>query len=136
MREVALGSGSGLLWVEDRRTGLQEADWRTCGDGALARGSWATDLARSGGFKRDGGLATRSGRGFGGRRLRGDTYALEVEMEKTYLLRIVNAALNDEIFFAIAGHNMIVTLSCRVSLHTPRFPANERLTVHRRLFYT
>ncbi|KAI3942077.1 hypothetical protein MKW92_037685 [Papaver armeniacum] len=27
---------------------------------------------------------------------------------KTYLLRIVNAALNDDLFFAIAGHNMTV----------------------------
>ncbi|OAY73209.1 Laccase-2 [Ananas comosus] len=36
------------------------------------------------------------------------TYALEVESGKTYLLRIVNAALNDELFFAIAGHNMTV----------------------------
>lgn len=37
-----------------------------------------------------------------------DTYALEVEQGKTYLLRIINAALNDELFFAIAGHNMTV----------------------------
>ncbi|GMH06324.1 hypothetical protein Nepgr_008164 [Nepenthes gracilis] len=36
------------------------------------------------------------------------TYALEVEQGKTYLLRIVNAALNDELFFSIAGHNMTV----------------------------
>ncbi|KAK1315084.1 Laccase-11 [Acorus calamus] len=36
------------------------------------------------------------------------TYALEVESGKTYLLRIVNAALNDELFFTIAGHNMTV----------------------------
>ncbi|KAH9735164.1 Laccase-11 [Citrus sinensis] len=37
-----------------------------------------------------------------------DTFAMEVESGKTYLLRIVNAALNDELFFAIAGHNMTV----------------------------
>ena len=37
-----------------------------------------------------------------------DTYALEVEQGKTYLLRIINAALNDELFFAIAGHSMTV----------------------------
>ncbi|PKA66575.1 Laccase-11 [Apostasia shenzhenica] len=37
-----------------------------------------------------------------------DTYALEVEWGKTYLLRIINAALNDELFFSIAGHNMMV----------------------------
>lgn len=33
---------------------------------------------------------------------------MEVESGKTYLLRIINAALNDELFFAIAGHNMTV----------------------------
>lgn len=33
---------------------------------------------------------------------------MEVESGETYLLRIVNAALNDELFFAIAGHNMTV----------------------------
>ncbi|PWA86297.1 laccase [Artemisia annua] len=37
-----------------------------------------------------------------------DTFAMEVEQGKKYLLRIVNAALNDELFFAIAGHNMTV----------------------------
>ncbi|KAK4405272.1 Laccase-11 [Sesamum angolense] len=36
------------------------------------------------------------------------TYAIEVGSGKTYLLRIVNAALNDELFFAVAGHNMTV----------------------------
>ncbi|KAF3961026.1 hypothetical protein CMV_014308 [Castanea mollissima] len=36
------------------------------------------------------------------------TFAMEVEQGKTYLLRIINAALNDELFFAIAGHNLIV----------------------------
>ncbi|KAL7610942.1 hypothetical protein Lser_V15G12433 [Lactuca serriola] len=36
------------------------------------------------------------------------TFAMEVEQGKKYLLRIVNAALNDELFFAIAGHNMTV----------------------------
>uniref|UniRef100_F6H9I9 laccase n=1 Tax=Vitis vinifera TaxID=29760 RepID=F6H9I9_VITVI len=36
------------------------------------------------------------------------TFAMEVESGNTYLLRIVNAALNDELFFAIAGHNMTV----------------------------
>lgn len=37
-----------------------------------------------------------------------DTYAIEVEQGKTYLLRIINAALNDELFFAIAGHKLTV----------------------------
>ncbi|XP_043703596.1 laccase-11-like [Telopea speciosissima] len=36
------------------------------------------------------------------------TFAMEVELGKTYLLRIINAALEDELFFAIAGHNMTV----------------------------
>ncbi|KAK4772656.1 hypothetical protein SAY86_014431 [Trapa natans] len=37
-----------------------------------------------------------------------DTFAAEVESGQTYLLRIINAALNDELFFGIAGHNMTV----------------------------
>ncbi|CAK9161203.1 unnamed protein product [Ilex paraguariensis] len=36
------------------------------------------------------------------------TFAMEVEQGKTYLLRIINGALNDELFFAIANHNMTV----------------------------
>nr|GEU71733.1 laccase-11-like [Tanacetum cinerariifolium] len=36
------------------------------------------------------------------------TFAMEVDQGKKYLLRIANAALNDELFFAIAGHNMTV----------------------------
>ncbi|PRQ23710.1 putative laccase [Rosa chinensis] len=36
------------------------------------------------------------------------TFVMEVEQGKTYLLRIVNAELNDELFFAIAGHNLTV----------------------------
>ncbi|PSS21405.1 Laccase-11 like [Actinidia chinensis var. chinensis] len=36
------------------------------------------------------------------------TFAMEVEPGKTYLLRIINAALNDQLFFAIANHNMTV----------------------------
>ncbi|KAA8547378.1 hypothetical protein F0562_003758 [Nyssa sinensis] len=36
------------------------------------------------------------------------TFVMEVEPRKTYLLRIINSALNDELFFAIAGHNMTV----------------------------
>ncbi|KAL4319284.1 hypothetical protein GQ457_18G017040 [Hibiscus cannabinus] len=43
-----------------------------------------------------------------------DTFAMEVERGKTYLLRIINAALNDHLFFAVAGHNMTVveTVQC------------------------
>ncbi|XP_052624456.1 laccase-11 [Lactuca sativa] len=36
------------------------------------------------------------------------TFAMEVEQGKKYLLRIANAALNDELFFAVSGHNMTV----------------------------
>lgn len=35
-------------------------------------------------------------------------YTLHVESGKTYLLRIVNAAVNDELFFKISGHNLTV----------------------------
>ncbi|KAI4299453.1 hypothetical protein L6164_032913 [Bauhinia variegata] len=35
-------------------------------------------------------------------------YTLHVESGKTYLLRIVNAAMNDELFFKIGGHKLII----------------------------
>lgn len=35
-------------------------------------------------------------------------YKLHVESGKTYLLRIINAALNEELFFKIAGHSFTV----------------------------
>ncbi|KAJ1411295.1 Multicopper oxidase, type 1 [Sesbania bispinosa] len=37
-----------------------------------------------------------------------DLYNLPVESGKTYLLRIINAALNEELFFKIAGHKLTV----------------------------
>lgn len=37
-----------------------------------------------------------------------DTFKLRVKPGKTYLLRIVNAALNDELFFSIANHSLTV----------------------------
>ncbi|KAH7867449.1 hypothetical protein Vadar_033564 [Vaccinium darrowii] len=37
-----------------------------------------------------------------------DTYNLTVEQGRTYLLRIINAALNTQLFFKIANHNMTV----------------------------
>ncbi|KAI4356013.1 hypothetical protein L6164_000067 [Bauhinia variegata] len=37
-----------------------------------------------------------------------DAYNLPVESGKTYLLRIINAALNEELFFKIAGHKLTV----------------------------
>nr|QCZ35192.1 laccase 25 [Salvia miltiorrhiza] len=35
-------------------------------------------------------------------------YSLHVESGKTYLLRIINAAVNEELFFKIAGHHLTV----------------------------
>ncbi|KAJ6299997.1 hypothetical protein OIU76_020899 [Salix suchowensis] len=35
-------------------------------------------------------------------------YKLKVQKGKTYLLRIINAALNNQLFFRIANHNMTV----------------------------
>ncbi|XP_042513302.1 laccase-17-like [Macadamia integrifolia] len=37
-----------------------------------------------------------------------DTFKLEVKPGKTYLLRLINAALNDELFFSIANHTLTV----------------------------
>ncbi|XP_062159083.1 putative laccase-9 [Alnus glutinosa] len=36
------------------------------------------------------------------------TYSLSVESGKTYLLRIISAVMNEEMFFGIAGHNITV----------------------------
>ncbi|KAI4302415.1 hypothetical protein MLD38_038162 [Melastoma candidum] len=35
-------------------------------------------------------------------------YTLHVERGRSYLLRIINAAVNDELFFKIAGHNLTI----------------------------
>ncbi|XP_077236898.1 laccase-17-like [Tasmannia lanceolata] len=37
-----------------------------------------------------------------------DTFKLSVKPGKTYLLRIINAALNDELFFSIANHTLTI----------------------------
>ncbi|TXG58637.1 hypothetical protein EZV62_016466 [Acer yangbiense] len=37
-----------------------------------------------------------------------DTFKLKVKPGKTYLLRLINAALNDELFFSIANHSVTV----------------------------
>ncbi|XP_042479073.1 laccase-17-like [Macadamia integrifolia] len=37
-----------------------------------------------------------------------DTFRLKVKPGKTYLLRLINAALNDELFFSIANHTMTI----------------------------
>ena len=40
--------------------------------------------------------------------LLGSTYRMVVEYGKTYLLRIINAILNEEMFFGIAKHNLTI----------------------------
>ncbi|EEF30544.1 laccase-17 isoform X1 [Ricinus communis] len=37
-----------------------------------------------------------------------DTFKLKVKTGKTYMLRLINAALNDELFFSIANHTLTV----------------------------
>ncbi|OMO60406.1 Multicopper oxidase, type 1 [Corchorus olitorius] len=37
-----------------------------------------------------------------------DTFKLKVKPGKTYLVRLINAALNDELFFSIANHTLTV----------------------------
>ncbi|GMP85493.1 hypothetical protein CsSME_00038623 [Camellia sinensis var. sinensis] len=37
-----------------------------------------------------------------------DTFKLKVKPGKTYLLRLINAALNDELFFSIANHTLTI----------------------------
>ncbi|CAM0883525.1 unnamed protein product [Alopecurus aequalis] len=37
-----------------------------------------------------------------------DTFKLKVKPGKTYMLRIINAALNDELFFSVAGHTLTI----------------------------
>ncbi|KAK9734795.1 hypothetical protein RND81_04G163600 [Saponaria officinalis] len=37
-----------------------------------------------------------------------DTYKLKVKPGKTYMLRLINAALNDDLFFSIANHTMTI----------------------------
>ncbi|KAM3333661.1 hypothetical protein ACQJBY_028645 [Aegilops geniculata] len=37
-----------------------------------------------------------------------DTFKLKVKPGRTYMLRIINAALNDELFFSIAGHPLTI----------------------------
>ncbi|XP_073062962.1 LOW QUALITY PROTEIN: laccase-17-like [Primulina eburnea] len=37
-----------------------------------------------------------------------DTYRLKVKPGKTYMLRLINAAMNDELFFSIANHSLTI----------------------------
>ncbi|XP_038697926.1 laccase-17-like [Tripterygium wilfordii] len=54
-----------------------------------------------------------------------DTYKLKVKPGKTYLLRIINAALNDELFFSIANHTFTIVEVDAV--YTKPFQANTLL---------
>ncbi|KAF7816073.1 laccase-17-like protein [Senna tora] len=73
-------------------------------------------------------------------------FNFKVEQGNTYLLRIVNAALNEELFFKIAGHQLTVvenatpvatsfTDSLR-SLNSNTFPALVPLKIDHSLFFT
>ncbi|CAL1401971.1 unnamed protein product [Linum trigynum] len=65
-----------------------------------------------------------------------DTYKLKVKPGKTYLLRLINAALNDDLFFSIANHTFTVVeadagyvkpFNTRVLLITPGQTTNVLL---------
>nr|CAN63600.1 hypothetical protein VITISV_043805 [Vitis vinifera] len=73
------------------------------------------------------------------------TFKLTVDHGKTYLLRIINAALHEALFFAIAKHKMIVVgtddASVQVmaglrSLANAEHPCNVPLSTSTKLFYT
>nr|BBM95899.1 laccase [Chamaecyparis obtusa] len=68
-----------------------------------------------------------------------DTYTLKVIPGKTYLLRIINSALNDEMFFSIANHSVTVVevdavytkpFKTDIFLITPGQTTNVLLTAH------
>ncbi|KAJ4752494.1 Laccase [Rhynchospora pubera] len=68
-----------------------------------------------------------------------DTFKLKVKPGKTYLLRIINAALNDELFFSIANHSLTVVevdavyvkpFATKTLLITPGQTTNVLLTTH------
>ncbi|CAI9098299.1 OLC1v1034921C2 [Oldenlandia corymbosa var. corymbosa] len=54
-----------------------------------------------------------------------DTFKLKVKPGTTYLLRLINAALNDELFFSIAGHHFTVVEADAV--YTKPFQTNTVL---------
>ncbi|CAI9098298.1 OLC1v1034919C1 [Oldenlandia corymbosa var. corymbosa] len=64
-----------------------------------------------------------------------DTFKLRVKPGKTYLLRMINAALNDELFFSIANHTLTVVdadATYNVLLKTkPTFPGASFLMTAR-----
>ena len=68
-----------------------------------------------------------------------DTFKLKVKPGKTYLLRIINAALNDELFFSIANHSLTIVevdavyvkpFATETLLITPGQTTNVLLTAH------
>ncbi|KAK1298933.1 Laccase-17 [Acorus calamus] len=68
-----------------------------------------------------------------------DTYKLKVKPGKTYMLRLINAALNDELFFSIANHTVKVVeadavyvkpFDTNVVLITPGQTTNILLETH------
>jgi laccase len=68
-----------------------------------------------------------------------DVFKLKVKPGKTYLLRIINAALNDELFFSIANHSLTIVdvdavyvkpVSTKILLITPGQTTNVLLTTH------
>jgi laccase len=68
-----------------------------------------------------------------------DTFKVKVKPGKTYLLRIINVALNDELFFSIADHSLTVVevdadyvkpFSTETLLITPGQTTNVLLTAH------
>ncbi|KAI3695642.1 hypothetical protein L1987_78641 [Smallanthus sonchifolius] len=92
-----------------------------------------------------------------------DTFKLKVKPGKTYLLRLINAALNDELFFSIANHTLTVVEADAIyikpfntetlilapgqttnvllktilrSLASAQFPANVPHKIDKHLFFT
>ncbi|KAL5724432.1 laccase [Ranunculus cassubicifolius] len=54
-----------------------------------------------------------------------DTFKLKVKPGKTYLLRLINAALNDELFFSIANHTF--TVVCADAVYIKPFETDTLL---------
>jgi laccase len=68
-----------------------------------------------------------------------DTFKLKVRPGKTYLLRIINAALNDELFFSIANHSFTIVevdavyvkpFATKTLIISPGQTTNVLLTTH------
>ncbi|CAA2934564.1 laccase-4-like [Olea europaea subsp. europaea] len=59
----------------------------------------------------------------------GKSYTLHLETGKIYLLRMANAAINDELFFRIAGHDLTIV---EAFAHCEKFPtvASQRSLGH------